>query len=68
MPLEQTPYQSVADAAKTMNEISSAPARRRLVPVIQAPRGGRGSSPLDQLVALASRVAAREGLFDEVAS
>ncbi len=64
MPLNDQLYQAETGAVTTLDEISSAPERRRLVPVI-APRGGRGSSPLDHLLSIAVRIASREGLFEE---
>ncbi len=63
MPLNDQLYQAETGAVTTLDEISSAPERRRLVPVI-APRGGRGT-PLDHLLATAVRIASREGLLDE---
>ena len=63
MPLDDQSYQAETGAVTTLDEISSASERRRLVPVI-APRGGRGT-PLDNLLTIAVRVAEREGRFDE---
>ncbi len=64
MPLDDQSYQVETAAVTTLDEISSAAERRRLVTVI-APRGGRGSSPLDSLLTIAVRIASREGLLDE---
>ncbi len=62
-PLNDQLYQAETGAVTTLDEISSAPERRRLVPVI-APREGRGT-PLDNLLTIAARIAEREGRFDE---